>query len=137
VPRTSTRSLKTGQPQAPKPRVLPPAFRAHMFKPGQTGNPGGFSADIAAVRRLARENSIEALQQIVTLMRTAKDERVRLVAADKVLERAFGKPKEEDPRDRPPMDRQRILELLRYAATLEVPEAEAEVVDVTPGEDKE
>jgi hypothetical protein len=95
--------LKTGQPQAPKPRVLPPAFRAHMFKPGQTGNPGGFSADIAAVRRLARENSIEAMQQILTLMRTAKDERVRLVAADKVLERAWGRPKEEDPKDRPPM----------------------------------
>jgi hypothetical protein len=64
-----------------------------MFKPGQTGNPGGFSTDIAAVRRLARENSIEAVQKIINLMRSAKDERVRLVAADKVLERAFGKPR--------------------------------------------
>jgi hypothetical protein len=109
-----------------------------MFKPGQTGNPGGFSADIAAVRRLARENSIEAMQQILTLMRTAKDERVRLVAADKVLERSWGRPKEEDPKDRPPMDRERILELLRYASTLVVPPStEARVVDIMPDESKE
>jgi hypothetical protein len=108
-----------------------------MWKPGQSGNAGGFNPDIAAVRRLARENSIEAMQQILTLMRTAKDERVRLVAADKVLERAFGKPKEEDSKDRPPMSRERILELLRYAATLEVPEAEPQVVDARPSGDKD
>jgi hypothetical protein len=40
------------------------------------------------------------------------------MAADKVMERAWGKPKEEDSRDRPPMSRERILELLRYASTL-------------------
>jgi hypothetical protein len=40
---------------------------------------------------------VEAIETLVTLMRNSPDDRVRLLAADKLLERGFGKVKEYDP----------------------------------------
>ena len=70
------------------------------------------------------------------------DERVALLASEKVLERAWGKPKEQQqPERKNPLDemtpeqrRKRLLELFAYAETLQPPQDaridEAEPVDV-------
>jgi hypothetical protein len=50
-----------------------------------------------------REGTPEAARRMVELMRST-DERISLVAADKVIERAFGKPREAIPDDRPRPD---------------------------------
>ena len=44
---------------------------------------------------LARSYTTEALDTLVILMRTAKDERVRGTAAQALLDRGWGKPKQE------------------------------------------
>ena len=77
-------------------KKVPPALVAHAFKPGQSGNPGGRTASFAECQQLAREASPDAMRRLIELM-ASPDERVALVAADKVLERAWGKPKEYDP----------------------------------------
>jgi hypothetical protein len=58
----------------------------------------------------------------------SEDERVALMAADKVLERAWGKPREAVPENSvkdmtPEQRRQRFCEILAFAAQLKVPEA--------------
>ncbi len=47
------------------------------------------------VAELARSYTTEALDTLVVLMRTAKDERVRRTAAQALLDRGWGKPKVE------------------------------------------
>lgn len=76
---------------------MPPAFAAHTFKPGQSGNPGGRTREFAECQRLARKASPEAMQRLIALM-SNDDPRISGWAADKVLERAWGKPKEYDPK---------------------------------------
>src|SRR4029077_1095800 len=66
------------------------------YKKGQTGNPGGKTKQFAQCQRLCREASPEAARRLIELMHSA-DERVALMAADKVFERAWGRPKEYDP----------------------------------------
>lgn len=65
-----------------------------MWSPGQSGNPTGRSKRFYEVQVAAREASPQALQKLVELMDSA-DERVAIVAANSVLDRAFGKPKEQ------------------------------------------
>ena len=101
-------------------------LRPYWWKPGQSGNPGGRTAELAEVQALARQASPEAMQNIIDKM-SSKDERVSLLAADKVLERAWGKPKEQQGDTGPTAgmsyeERQRyIMKLLAYAASLKVP----------------
>jgi hypothetical protein len=66
------------------------------YKKGQTGNPGGKTKQFAQCQRLCREASPEAARRLIQLIHS-EDERVALMAADKVYERAWGKPKEYDP----------------------------------------
>ena len=66
------------------------------YKKGQTGNPGGKTKLFAQVQRICREASPEAARRLIELMHS-EDERVALMAADKVFERAWGRPKEYDP----------------------------------------
>src|SRR6478672_7586221 len=66
------------------------------FPKGKSGNPGGRTKQFAQCKRLCREASPEAARRLIELMRS-EDERVALMAADKVFERAWGKPKEYDP----------------------------------------
>jgi hypothetical protein len=91
---------------------LPAEFRARMFPAGVSGNPGGMSADMAECRRLARAAAPAAMQKLIELVDHA-DARVALVAAEKVLDRALGKPKaiEETPDPASPH-----MEQLRAAA---------------------
>ena len=66
------------------------------YKKGQTGNPGGKTKLFAQVQRICREASPEAARRLIELMHS-EDERVALMAADKVFECAWGRPKEYDP----------------------------------------
>ena len=66
-----------------------------QFKSGFSGNAGGRPKDVYKVAELARSYTTEAIETLVSLMRTAKDERVRGTAAQALLDRGWGKPKVE------------------------------------------
>src|ERR1700720_824646 len=66
------------------------------FPKGKSGNPGGRTKQFAQYQRLCREASPDAARRLIELMQS-EDERVALMAADKVFERAWGRPKEYDP----------------------------------------
>jgi len=58
---------------------------------GVSGNPGGRPKLEVSIRDLAQENSMEALETLVQVMRTGKPGE-RLVAANAILDRAYGRP---------------------------------------------
>jgi len=59
-----------------------------VFRPGQSGNPGGRPKGIAAK---AREHGDKALDVLVKALDDA-DARVRLTAAKEIMDRGYGKP---------------------------------------------
>lgn len=91
-------------PEKPAERFskLPPALVQRMFKPGQSGNPGGRSKLELEVRAMARQASPEIMAKLIETALTTDDDRVFVVAAEKILERAYGKPKESVPGDEAP-----------------------------------
>ena len=123
-------------------RPIPPALVKHVWKPGESGNPGGRTIAHSECQRLAREASPKAIMRLIELV-DSDDERVALLASEKVLERAWGKPKEQQqPERKNPLDemtpeqrRKRLLELFAYAETLQPPQDaridEAEPVNVS------
>jgi hypothetical protein len=62
---------------------------------GHSGNPSGRPKDEYKVAELARTYTSEAIDTLVDLMRYGKDERVRGTAAQALLDRGWGKPKQE------------------------------------------
>ncbi len=77
---------------------LPAPMRAHLWQPGQSGNPAGRGGDYQRCMQLCREASYESAQEIIRLGRESDDERVRYMANTWVYERAWGKAKEYDPK---------------------------------------
>lgn len=65
--------------------AFPEPTRAHIVIDGDV-------SDAKALRDAARKHSAEALGYIVTIMRYSRDEKVKLTAADLILNRAIGKP---------------------------------------------
>ena len=65
------------------------------FLSGHSGNAGGRPKDEHKVAELARSFTTEAIDTLVELMRSGKDERVRGTAAQALLDRGWGKPKVE------------------------------------------
>ena len=65
------------------------------FKSGYSGNAGGRPKDEHKLAELARSFTIEAIETLVELMRSGKDERVRGTAAQALLDRGWGKPRVE------------------------------------------
>ena len=61
------------------------------FKKGQSGNPGGRPKTAEKVRLLAQEHSPEAIETLVKIMRNGKPDAARVMAADKILDRACGR----------------------------------------------
>src|SRR6266404_809242 len=55
------------------------------FPKGKSGNPGGRSKKFAQCQRLCREASPDAARRLIELMQS-EDERVALMAADKVFD---------------------------------------------------
>ena len=68
---------------------------AGRFQKGHSGNAGGRPKDEHRVADLARSYTTEAIDTLVALMRTGKDERVRGTAAQALLDRGWGKAKVE------------------------------------------
>ena len=66
-----------------------------QFISGHSGNEGGRPKDEHKVAELARSFTTEAIDTLVELMRSGKDERVRGTAAQALLDRGWGKPKVE------------------------------------------
>jgi len=66
-----------------------------QFISGHSGNAGGRPRDEHRVAELARSYTTEAIDTLVALMRTGKDERMRGTAAQALLDRGWGKPKVE------------------------------------------
>ena len=65
------------------------------WRPGQAGNPTGRTGRYWETVRLAREVSPEAMRKLIRLM-DCDDERVAIVAAQAVLQRAWGPPRAVD-----------------------------------------
>jgi len=92
---------------APK-RQLPPALAANRWRPGQSGNPSGHSGEYGEAMRLARQAAPRAILRLMELAALDRideqgnliplhqlpeaDHRVIAVAANSLLDRAFGKP---------------------------------------------
>src|SRR6266851_8925964 len=72
-------------------RVLSPAFLERRWKPGQSGNPSGQTAEYGDVVRLAQSLSLRAIERLGELVES-EDERVAAAASSAILDRAFGKP---------------------------------------------
>jgi hypothetical protein len=119
-------------------RVLPPALESRKWKPGQSGNPTGRTAAYGEAMRICREASPEAARKMVALM-DSEDPRVAYMATNTVLERAWGKPKEYDPRaeeaEPSPFDASKLTQEQRdqvraalrlLATTAAAPDGEAE-----------
>jgi hypothetical protein len=70
-------------------------------QPGEVRNPTGKGGLWREAQRITREKSPEAARRLGELMNST-DERVALMAADKVLTWAWGKPPEYDGREDPP-----------------------------------
>ena len=66
-----------------------------QFISGHSGNAGGRPKDEHRLAELARSYTTEAIDTLVALMRSGKDERVRGTAAQAPLDRGWGKPKVE------------------------------------------
>ena len=75
---------------------MSPAFLARQWKPGQSGNPSGHTAEFGEIVRLARQLSVRAVERLGELMES-EDERVAAVAANGILDRAYGRPQVRQP----------------------------------------
>jgi len=60
------------------------------FMPGQSGNPGG--RPNSTIRELARQHSTEAVETLAKIMKASRSDRARILAANSLLDRAWGKP---------------------------------------------
>jgi hypothetical protein len=66
-----------------------------QFTRGNSGNPGGRPKDEHHVAELARSYTTEAIETLVGLMRSASEDRVRGTAAQALLDRGWGKARQE------------------------------------------
>jgi hypothetical protein len=107
--------------------ALPSALREKRWQPGQSGNPSGRGGEYQRSRRLCREASAAAAEEIIRLYQHSDDDRVRFMAAQWTFEQAWGKAPQydanADPEIQPKVDvtclspeqRQQLRELLDIA----------------------
>ncbi|MCW3474702.1 hypothetical protein [Limobrevibacterium gyesilva] len=124
----SDKSLRSVNRAAKPGYVIPPHGRGALrpFQPGQSGNPAGKGGLYQEAQRICREATPAAARRMVELM-NSKDERVALMAADKVYERAWGKSKvaPDDDIDPAVIERRQTLraELMDFLQEMAKPEA--------------
>ncbi len=67
--------------------------RAHLWKPGQSGNPNGRPAVVREIRDLARAHTTEAFDTLLSVCKsTDAPPAARVAAAAHILDRGYGKP---------------------------------------------
>jgi len=126
----------TKQGSMPPPGAHVPKHGAGWLKPVQKGDParnpnGNRGSDYVETLRLARQAAPDAMRKLIAKM-DSPDDRVAVVAQQAVLERAFGKPREYDPKlDRSPMaidvsvlsvaEQRMLLDFLRRRLVKEAP----------------
>ena len=86
----TVQSNETGKAR-PANRPLPP--EATRFKPGVSGNPNGRPKKQLAVQKSAEDHIEDALKVLVDAMKDP-DPKVRIAAANAILDRGMGKPKQ-------------------------------------------
>ena len=69
--------------------------RGRPIQKGQVLNPGGRPKALVEIRDLARQHSPEAFARVLTLMRECNNPHVQLAAAQEVLDRAWGKSRQD------------------------------------------
>jgi hypothetical protein len=69
--------------------------RGRPFQPGQSGNPGGRPKVAAEIRDLARHHTATALRTLVEIAEHGESENARVAAANALLDRGWGKPRQE------------------------------------------
>ena len=62
------------------------------FAPGQSGNPGGRTKIPPEVRDLARKHTKAAIDTLATIMKGGESEQAKILAANSLLDRGWGKP---------------------------------------------
>jgi hypothetical protein len=83
---------------SPRKKPLPAALAANLWKPGQSGNPGGKGGTYYEMMRLARQFSPEATQILIDIARDPSEEsRNKIVAIGMLFDRGWGKAREYDP----------------------------------------
>lgn len=73
---------------------MPPGTR-NIFLPGNNANPSGRPPKTPEMREaeaLAKSRTPDAVRRLLVLMESSEDDRVQLLAANSILDRAFGKP---------------------------------------------
>lgn len=91
-------TTQAAKPEAGDGYIIPShgGGKLRPFLPGQSGNVHAKMNDYRTVLSLAREASPHAMRTLIKAM-DHKDKRIAIVAADKVLERAWGRVKDVDP----------------------------------------
>lgn len=62
-----------------------------VWKKGQSGNPSGRAAMPPELRKSFRDATPEAFKTLMHIMKNGKNEANRIAAAEKILDRAYGK----------------------------------------------
>lgn len=65
--------------------------KAGQFVKGVSGNPGGRPKTIQEIRDLARSYTAEAMEALLRIATSGKNESARVSAANSILERGWGK----------------------------------------------
>lgn len=84
----------------PRPGYVPaPTQRVNLYKPGQSGNPGGRSKSDLEIRRMLRTHTPDIAAKMLDTFFNTDDERIITVLGKELLYRAFGKPPDAKPGD--------------------------------------
>lgn len=89
------------------------------FQPGQSGNPGGRPKALKEVEEAAREHTTDAIRTLASICKSRKaPEAARVAAANSLLDRAWGRPKQRSEQlgpDGQPIDRFQsvVLQVIR------------------------